>query len=127
MFLNFLTKMKTKATQIKDVVVVKEGTGQTGKDWTLYSVLDSDDWKYTTFAHRYTKLIGQEVTLHYEEKQVPSKDGKRTFLNRNLIEPNEVKTPNKTSAKPNEAMEILRKIEAMVYDIHRWLEQQNNL
>lgn|SRR3990167_3882299 len=56
-----------------------------GRKWTLYGYKDEDGMEYTSFQSDYPLNEPQEI--EYEEKEVPSRDGTRTFINRTLIEP----------------------------------------
>ncbi len=108
---------KQKQATIKSVMVVKEGTSDKGRDWTLFKVEDTEGIKYSTFNARYTLLIGQSISITYEEKEVKSKDGVKTFINRNIVEPNGARTPSPKAAIPpnyEEMITLLRLIPANV-------------
>lgn len=69
---------------IADVIPVKSGE-KNGRKWNLYNVVDQKGTKYTTFEAKYGGMVGQEVEVEVEQKQV-ERNGK-TYINLAIVEP----------------------------------------
>jgi len=76
--------MKTKQLIFTNKEIIKSGMTN-GRKWTLYKYIDEEGMDFTSFHEDYPLNEPQEI--EYEEKEVPSRDGTRTFTNRMLIEP----------------------------------------
>ena len=76
--------MKTKQLIFTNKEIIKSGM-TSGRKWTLYKYIDEEGMDFISFHEDYPLNEPQEI--EYEEKEVPSRDGTRTFTNRMLIEP----------------------------------------
>ena len=76
--------MKTKQLIFTNKEIIKSGM-TSGRKWTLYKYIDKEGMDFISFHEDYPLNEPQEI--EYEEKEVPSRDGTRTFTNRMLIEP----------------------------------------
>lgn len=52
----------------------------------MYSLLDENANKYTTFDTKYVNMVGQKVDIEYNEEQVAGKKEGQVFTNRTITE-----------------------------------------
>ena len=71
-----------------------------GRKWTIYKYTDSDGWEFSTFSNTFP--LNEPISVDYTEEEVPSRDGKRIFINRKLVEPPQA---TKEVSKPVETKE----------------------
>ena len=60
---------------------IKDGVAR-GKVWSLWGYKTSDGQEYASFDQY---PLNTNLLMEYEEVEVPSRDGKRTFINRKLL------------------------------------------
>lgn len=74
-----------KTIYVVDVVPKKTGQKKDKTFWTLYSVIDQDKVKYTTFEDRFITLKGMETEIDYvDEPYISKTDGKQYFSHKIL-------------------------------------------
>jgi len=77
-----------------------------GRKWTIYKYTDSDGWEFSTFSNSFP--LNEPIAVDYTEEEVPSRDGKRIFINRKLVEPPQQKeVPTKLETKESVGGELL--------------------
>lgn len=61
--------------------IIKTGQGAKGS-WVLYAYKDEEGLEYTSF-NEYP--LNTPIEIDYTEEEVPSRDGKRIFINRKIV------------------------------------------
>ena len=73
---------QTKQVEFESKRQLKDGVGPQGV-WILYGYKDIGGAEYSSFEATYP--LNAPIFIEFEEVEVPSKDGKRIFLNKQLI------------------------------------------
>jgi hypothetical protein len=75
-----------KTIYVVDVVPKKTGQKKDKTFWTLYSVVDQDKVKYSTFEDRFIALKGMETEIDYvDEPYISRTDGKQ-YMSHKILE-----------------------------------------
>ena len=89
--------------------VIKDGVSN-GNVWQLYGYKTEDGKEYSSFD---AYPLNLPMFIEYSEEEVPSRDGKRTFINRKLI---------RTIVKANPPVSDTQKIIALLEEIQSSVE-----
>src|SRR3990167_5188763 len=95
---------------------IKDGVGPRGV-WVLYGYTADDNFEYSSFEATYP--LNTPLFVEIEEVEVPSRDGKRTFVNRKLIRvvnPKESK-PQKVNDQGERIIALLEELQTQVADV----------
>lgn len=77
---------QSKQIIIDGVELIKSGNTN-GRNWSMYRMKDENGMEYTTFDAKYINMLGNQITIEYEEKSVSGKKEGQVFTNRTIIEP----------------------------------------
>ena len=80
-----MANKQTKQIIIDGVEFVKSGiTGN--RKWNMYRITDENGEKYTAFDSKYTTMLGNQVTIDYEETEGAERKDGTHFINRTIVE-----------------------------------------